>query len=128
MNEVLLMFRAAWIGMLAGTVAGALFGLFFHRDDWMGGYSSFRRRMMRLGHIACFGLAFVNFFFGITCFVMQFKSPLAHWAAWAFIIGAITMPTCCFLSAWRKPFRHLFPIPVVSVATGIILTLVLCQT
>ena len=34
------------------------------------------------------------------------------------------MPTCCFLSAWRKPFRHFFFIPVVSVATGIILTLV----
>jgi hypothetical protein len=34
------------------------------------------------------------------------------------------MPTCCFLSAWRKPFRHLFFIPVTGVATGIILTLV----
>ena len=36
----------------------------------------------------------------------------------------ITMPTFCFLTAWKKPFRHFFFIPVTSVATGIILTLV----
>jgi hypothetical protein len=35
-------------------------------------------------------------------------------------VGAIAMPTCCFLSAWRKPYRHLFPIPVAAVAVGIL--------
>jgi len=34
------------------------------------------------------------------------------------------MPACCFLSAWRKPLRHLFPIPVVSVLLGILLLLI----
>ena len=31
------------------------------------------------------------------------------------IVGAVTMPLLCFLTAWRKPFRHLFPVPVLSV-------------
>ena len=51
-------------------------------------------------------------------------TALAFPAAVAFTIGAASMPTCCFLSAWRKPFRHLFFIPVTGVATGIVLTLV----
>ena len=31
----------------------------------MGGYGSFRRRLTRLGHIAFFGLGFVNLFYGL---------------------------------------------------------------
>jgi hypothetical protein len=45
-----------WIAMLSGAAAGAALGLFFGRDDWAGGYASFRRRMLRLGHISFFGI------------------------------------------------------------------------
>ena len=117
------MFAIAWIGMLLGVLSGALIGLFFHREDWMGGYNSFRRRLTRLGHISFFGLGFINFFFAISHEVAGVATGCALPAAVAFTIGAITMPTCCFLSAWKKPFRHFFFIPVISVATGIILTL-----
>jgi hypothetical protein len=30
------------------------------------------------------------------------------------------MPVCCFLTAWKKGFARLFPIPVVSVSIGIV--------
>jgi len=118
------MFAIAWIGMLLGVLSGAVIGLFFHREDWMGGYNSFRRRLTRLGHISFFGLGFINFFFAISHQVAGVSESLAFPAAVAFTIGAATMPTCCFLSAWRKPFRHFFFIPVLGVATGIVLTLV----
>ena len=68
-------------------------------------------------------LGFINFFFAISHQVAGVATGCALPAAIAFTIGAITMPTCCFLSAWKKPFRHLFFIPVGGVATGIILTL-----
>ena len=48
---------AAWIGIFMGFLAGAGLGLFFHRDGWLGGYSSWPRRMARLGHISFFGIA-----------------------------------------------------------------------
>jgi hypothetical protein len=118
------MFAIGWIGMLLGVLSGALIGLFFHREDWMGGYSSFRRRLTRLGHISFFGLGFINFFFAISHELAGVAPALALPAAVAFTIGAASMPTCCFLSAWRKPFRHLFFIPVTGVAAGIVLTLV----
>lgn len=117
------MFAISWAGMLLGVVSGAVVGLFFHREDWMGGYNSFRRRLTRLGHISFFGLAFVNIAFATSHQVAGIGASYAFPAAVVFTIGAATMPTCCFLSAWRKPFRHLFFIPVGSVLAGILLTL-----
>jgi hypothetical protein len=108
-----------WIGMLAGVLSGAVVGLFFYRDDWMGGYNSWRRRLTRLGHISFFGLGFVNLIFAATAAQLLLPQQYLKTASWSFIVGAIAMPLCCFLAAWRKPFRHLFPIPVVSVATGV---------
>ena len=49
---------AGWWLILSGFVVGAGLGLFFHRDDFWGGYDSFRRRIFRLGHIALEALGF----------------------------------------------------------------------
>jgi hypothetical protein len=116
--------HAGWLGMLFGVISGAVIGLFFHREDWMGGYQSYRRRLTRLGHISFFGLAFVNFCFAFTQHVRPLPAPLAGNAMWALLIGAASMPACCFLSAWRKPFRHLFFIPVLGVLVGILCQLI----
>ena len=118
------MLAIGWIGMGLGVLSGAVIGLFFHREDWMGGYQSYRRRLTRLGHISFFGLGFINFFFALSHQVAGISGSLAQPAAIAFTIGAAAMPTCCFLSAWRKPFRHFFFIPVSGVSAGIILTMV----
>jgi hypothetical protein len=109
-----------WLGMLAGVLSGACVGLFFHNDDWMGGYASYRRRLMRLGHISFFGLGFINLIFAATEGNLFMRGFDLEFASWALIVGAVTMPVCCFLSAWRKPLRHLFPIPVIAVAIGIL--------
>jgi len=114
---------AGWVGMLCGVISGAIIGLFFHRDDWMGGYDSYRRRLTRLGHISFFGLGFINLFFGLTILTLPLSGGLIPLAGRCLIVGAVTMPLCCFLSAWRKPFRHLFPVPVISVLTGVVLLL-----
>lgn len=111
---------AGWLAMLAGVASGAVAGLFFHREDWMGGYGSYRRRLTRLGHISFFGLGFLNFMFALTAGPLLLDGFWARYASWALVVGVVTMPACCFLSAWRKPMRHLFPIPVVAVLTGIL--------
>jgi hypothetical protein len=113
-----------WLGMLAGVLSGAVLGLFFHREDWMGGYGSYRRRLSRLGHIAFFGLGFLNLIFAATASQLPLSPNALSTASWALIVGAATMPLCCFLSAWRKPLRHLFPIPVLSVTTGLLAILI----
>jgi hypothetical protein len=109
-----------WLGMLAGVLSGGIVGLFFYRDEWMGGYDSWRRRLTRLGHISFFGLGFLNLIFAATAGQLLLRAPFLGVASLGLLIGAITMPICCFLSAWRKPMRHLFPIPVVAVTAGIV--------
>jgi hypothetical protein len=112
-----------WIGILFGVISGAIIGLFFHQENWMGGYDSYRRRLTRLGHISFFGLGFVNILFGLTITVLHTNNSILAISSRFLLLGAMTMPICCFLSAWHKPYRHLFPIPVVSVLLGIALLL-----
>jgi hypothetical protein len=106
---------AGWIGVLGGVLSGAIIGLFFHREDWVGGYGSFARRMIRLGHISFFGIGFLNFALGLTFTAVSVSASHMQVAAYAMVVGAITMPLLCFLTAWRKAFRHLFFIPVLGV-------------
>jgi hypothetical protein len=113
-----------WLDMLAGVLCGAILGLFFHREDWMGGYESHRRRLTRLGHISFFGLGFLNLIFVATASLLHLHARSLSIAAMGLIVAAITMPICCFLTAWKKPLRHLFPIPVLAAATGILAVLI----
>lgn len=109
-----------WLGMLAGAMSGAMIGLFFHRDEWHGGYATFTRRMIRLAHISFFGLGFLNILYGLTLSVVTINLSAAMIASVGLTIGAITMPACCFLCAWRKKLWLLFPVPVTSLLIGIV--------
>ncbi|NNC66315.1 MAG: hypothetical protein HKN84_16150 [Gammaproteobacteria bacterium] len=109
-----------WVAMLAGVAAGAVLGLFFHDDEWAGGYSAFRRRMLRLGHISFFGIGILNVLFAVTLSQVALPDTNAHIASAGFVVAVVAMPLCCFLAAWKKPLRHLFPIPVLAVLAGIV--------
>src|SRR5215831_10063595 len=92
----------AWIGFLCGVISGAIAGVFFHREEWLGGYGSYRRRLVRLGHISFFGLGFLNALFAVTVSIAQMPQLSSHLASIGLLAGAITMPLCCFSAAWRK--------------------------
>src|SRR5215469_1121715 len=113
---------AAWVGMLLGFLSGLVLGLCFHRENWLGGYGSFKRRLYRLAHISLFGLGAVNLFFYLTARTLVPVSTL-EFASSAFIIGAITMPVCCVIMAHFPNTRLLFALPVLSLITGGVLTL-----
>jgi len=106
----------AWLWILLGFAFGGLMGIRFHEENWLGGYSSVRRRLYRLGHISFFGLAIINLLFFFT--VCAVSGPDDDWIApsWGFRIGAVTMPICCLLMAHRPRLRPLwlFAVPVVS--------------
>ena len=99
----------AWCWILCGLLTGVAHGLFFHREDWLGGYGSWRRRLMRLGHIAFFGTGLLNLFAAISAklWFPAENSPLQLPASVLLIVGAITMSLVCYLSGWKKNFRKL---------------------
>jgi len=103
----------AWVAILLGLLTGTVLGMFFHDESWMGGYGSWRRRMVRLGHISFFGTGFLNLAFILSVGHLHLEAPPPVASA-GFVFGALAMPTVCFLSAWRDSFRHFFFIPVGS--------------
>jgi hypothetical protein len=115
---------AAWLGILLGFVSGLTLGLFFQRDDWLGGYASLKRRLYRLAHVSFFGLGAVNLFFFFTAARLPHCGQTMAMASWAFIVGAISMPICCCLMAHMPRTRPLFAIPVLSLLFGASLTVV----
>jgi len=110
--------HAAWIGFFLGCLAGAIPGLFFHQKDWLGGYAGWPRRLVRLGHISFFGIGLFNLSFALTVSRLGFEEGLEVTSI-LLIVAAVAMPLVCYLSAWKKLFRHLFFIPAMSAIVGI---------
>lgn len=108
----------AWVAILAGLVSGTGFGLFFRDPNWLGGYASWRRRMMRLGHVALIGTGLLNLAFALSVDHLKLAYP-PRIASAAFLIGAVSMPAVCFLTAWRDAFHRLFFIPVSSLIVAV---------
>jgi len=109
-----------WWLILAAFITGAGIGLFFHREDFWGGYASFRRRLVRLGHIALAALGGLNVLFSVATPAAS-KSTQA--ASLLLLIGAVSMGPVCFLTGWRQSFRRLFFIPVTSLTAAVVLVL-----
>src|SRR6266700_1901692 len=85
----------AWLWIVLGIASGLTLGLFFHRENWLGGYASFKRRLYRLGHISFFGLGLLNLAFYFTAMTALAPGHLLNLASLGFVIGAISMPVCC---------------------------------
>ena len=113
----------AWLWILLGFISGMALGMFFHGENWLGGYGSFKRRMYRLGHISFFGLGAVNLLFCLTVQNFSLSGSLIHFASLAFIVGAIAMPICCVVMAHFPKAHMIFAVPVVSLIAGGILIL-----
>jgi len=111
-----------WAAILAAFVSGAGLGLYFHQPEFLGGYSSFRRRIVRLGHIALAALGMINVLFSLSPMPSASSLP-TQIASIGFVIGGITMPAVCFLTGWRIGFRFLFFIPVLALTIAVIETL-----
>jgi hypothetical protein len=111
-------FVFGWGLILLAFVTGAGLGLFFHRDDFQGGYASFQRRIVRLGHIALAAIGVLNVLYGIS--PVSNAPPLSqNIASIGLIIGGVAMPAVCFLTGWRSGFRRLFSIPVLSLIVAV---------
>jgi len=113
----------AWIWILLGFLSGAVLGTRFHRGDWLGGYSSFKRRLYRLSHISFLGLAAMNLLFYFTAQSTALDPATVLWASRGFLIGAITMPVCCVVMAHLPKARYVFVMPVVSLLAASVLTI-----
>ena len=112
----------AWFWILLGFASGMAMGMKFQQADWLGGYTSLKRRLYRLAHISFFGLGAVNLLFYFTTKGFPASNSLAVACA-AFVAGAVTMPLCCVVMAHRPKLQPLFAVPVISLLIGAGLTI-----
>jgi hypothetical protein len=103
-----------WSGVTLGILTGALMGMFFHNADWLGGYNTVPRRLMRLGHIAFFGMGFLNFLFALTVFLIRDTSFPTLAGSSGLLFATVTMPAICFFSAFKGINRAIFSVPVLG--------------
>lgn len=123
MNPFQLNLVVAWAWILFGFLSGLGLGLGFHRENWLGGYSSFKRRLYRLGHISLFALGAVNLLFYLTTAHLPANGAVWIVASRGFIAGAILMPLCCGIMAHWPKARLLFGLPVLSLVVAATATL-----
>lgn len=116
MDRVVLI--AAWIGIFGGLLAGALQGLRFADPEWLGGYGSWRRRMLRLAHISLIALPLINLASLFTVSYLKLSGWPVGTAFVLLLVAQATMPLVCLLSALDRRFRHLFCIPVATLLSG----------
>ena len=102
----------AWIWIVLGTILGLILGSFFHREEFLDGYGSFKRRLYRLAHVAFFGLAILNILFLFTFRILPTPSA---WFARGLLELRGRPPIHAYLLilvAHRPRLRNLFAIPV----------------
>lgn len=117
-NEIL-----GWVSVLAGLAMGLYMGLKFQREDWLGGYNAFPRRMVRLAHVALVALGILNIQFAQSLPRMQVGATTATVASFAFMAAAVLMPACCLWMAVRRSHFEIFAAPVSCLAAGLVLTI-----
>jgi len=99
-----------WIGL--GFGSGALLGLGFAREDFLGGYSAWPRRLVRLGHISLVALGALNILFAFSAARIALPAPWPGIASWSMVAGSILMPVCCGIAAKWRGAVPLFAAPV----------------
>lgn len=110
-----------WIWITMGFLTGAVLGMGFQRDDFMGGYNSWSRRLVRLGHIAFFGTGFLNVLVALSGLILgDLHTTTNLWVitSWCFIVGGAAMPVCCLIASKWKSTKPIFVVPVVALTLG----------
>lgn len=113
-----------WIWITGGMATGVWLGLRFRDERWLGGYSSWARRMVRLGHIAMIMLGVLNVLFASSAARLGLGEMWMWVASVGWIAGGVLMPSVCFLSALRQRFAVLFALPVVALLGASALTVI----
>ncbi|MBI3934703.1 MAG: hypothetical protein HY316_08405 [Acidobacteria bacterium] len=112
-----------WGAALGSLAMGIYMGQKFQREDWLGGYGSFPRRMVRLAHVALAAIGMLNIQFSQSLPRLHLSGAMLTTASFTLIAAAVLMPACCLWMAWRRSHFEIFAAPVICLATGIILTI-----
>jgi len=91
-----------------GIFSGMVLMPVFLKDDLLGGYASFRRRFIRLGHIAFVVLGIINILYGL----------MGEGENSILLIGALGMATGCIISGFWEKYKYILTVYALMVLYG----------
>jgi hypothetical protein len=80
---------------------------------WIGEYGETSRRLVRLGHIAFFGLGILNILLARE--LPRLTDTARRMASPAMNFGNVFLPTTLIAAAVYHPFKYLMPVPALAV-------------
>ncbi len=107
-----------WVSLALGAATGLTLGLWSFDGPmavpaWIGEYGDTSRRMLRLGHIAFFGLGILNILLArelprLSARTRRIASPTMNF-------GNVFLPLTLFAAAAYSPLKYLLPFPALAV-------------
>jgi hypothetical protein len=106
--------RIAWVVMSIGALTGLVMGMWSFDGPlavpgWLGDYGSTARRLVRLGHIACFCIGILHLLFVAEAERRLSVTHVTEWASRCMNLGNIGLPLGLFAAAVVRPSTRLAP-------------------
>lgn len=124
---------AGWISIAIGAGLGLLLGLWSFDGPvavpvWVGGYADTSRRLIRLGHIAFFGLGMLNILLSRELRGLRLSGKTRLLTGSLMLAGNLLLPPLLLLSALVPVCKYLLPLPALGLFAAFCLTAYgLCQ-
>ena len=117
----------AWGSMAIGALTGLILGLWSFGGpvpvpDLLGEYDALPRRLMRLGHIAFFGLGILNILMAVHLGRIKSGDSHARIALLAMNFGNILLPLTLVCAAFFEPLKYLMSLPAAAVTLALIIS------
>ena len=111
-----IIFGWCWINI--GFIMGMVMGMKFEKANWLSGYASWERRMLRLSHVAFIFLSILNIVYGHELINVNLSASWKQAGSILIIIGAIGIPTVVFTAAFYKKILYWLAIPIIALTSS----------
>jgi hypothetical protein len=123
--SVLANLAIGWSSLAAGALTGLVLGLWSFGGpmpvpEWLGDYSSLPRRLMRLGHIAFFGLGILNILMAWQISIAR-HNRYNRTALVSMNFGNLFLPPTLMAAALFEPLKYLMSFPAFAVSLALVI-------
>ena len=115
-----------WCSLAAGVATGLVMGLWsfdgpMTTPAWLGEYGDTSRRLARLGHIAFFGLGFINILLARELPQSALSGRARRIASRHMNFGNVVLPITLFIASVWRPAKFALAIPATAVFVALCL-------
>jgi len=113
-----------WSSLVAGAASGILLGLWSFDGPvevprWLGEYPDTSRRLVRLGHIAFFGVGILNILLSHELARTSLGAVARRIASVSLNLGNVFLPLVLIAAGAVRPVKYLLPVPALCVLLAV---------